>query len=397
MTYDHIPSKAKVCMLVLNDMVREARVTKEATSLAKSGFHIVVLAFSIEGKKSTHKTPEGFWIRRLFLRTRNLSKRPLFLLARYIEYIPKALGAAIEEKAGVYHAHDLPTLLPAYLASRFFGAKLLYDAHELWPDLPNMSVPTWWRLLERTLIHRSDRVITVSLPRAQILRDRYRLKRSPVVLHNCPFFRKISRTDILKKFIGNHGNFDLKIALYQGSISPDRGLEKLIDAGAYCQDDIVIIIMGFSQIPGYVDDLKSYTEKRGLAQKVMFHDPVPQSDILSYTASADVGVVIYQNTDLNSYYCAPNKLYEYLMAGLPVVACDFPGVRSIVSGQDLGVLMDPADPKSIGNKINLLCGNENIYTRIQQNVTQSAAERFSWEQEAKSLISLYNSLLVEPN
>jgi glycosyltransferase involved in cell wall biosynthesis len=118
---------------------------------------------------------------------------------------------------------------------------------------------------------------------------------------------------------------------------------------------------------------------------------VAPEQVVYYCMSASLGVVIYQNTGLNNYYTAPNKLYEYMQAGLPVASSDFPALKEVVEGYDLGCTFDPEEPESIAEAINLVLAYGQRYDTMRRNALE-AAKIFNWENESRKLLDIYERL-----
>jgi glycosyltransferase involved in cell wall biosynthesis len=376
-----------VCMLIMNTMRYEGRVVREAQALGKVGHEVAVLAFAEQGLPIVEK--EGpFTIHRFWLRTRRLPKSKGFLLARYLEYVPKATILSARAKADVYHAHDLPTLLPAYWAARLVGARIVYDAHELWPYLPGMAGKGWWRWLERTLIHKADRVITANEGRACFLQEKYRLSRKPLAVHNYPLYKPMQRTALLHDYLGQQGISPRFIVLYQGVFQEDRYLDSLIASADSLPHDIVIVLIGYSLQPTYGEYLRDMARSR---DNVVFHEAIPQAQLLNYTASADVGIVFYKRQGPNYDYCAPNKLYDYIMTGLPSIGNHLRCLEEFEK-QGVAILVDPSTPSQIAEAILHLEEDPGLYTVMRRKALQLAREVYRWDRESSKLIATYAEL-----
>ena len=115
-------------------------------------------------------------------------------------------------------------------------------------------------------------------------------------------------------------------------------------------------------------------------------------ELVPYTASADIGILLYRNDCRNNYYCAPNKLFEYMMMGLPVIAANYPGLLPLVEGEDVGLCVDPESPKAIAGAVNRLAGDPDRRERMRRNGLQLTRDRYNWEIESTPLLELYGSL-----
>src|SRR5205085_1270352 len=181
----------------------------------------------------------------------------------------------------------------------------------------------------------ADLSITVNEFIAEEMARRYHC-RPPLVLLNCPApppgFDPAARYDLLRPRLGLDGA--RKIVLYQGWMAEGRGLENLVRAAPLLAGDAVVVLMGYGD---YQAALARLAGAEG-AGRVFFLPAVPQRDLLAYCASADVGIIPYQAVDLNNYFTSPNKLFDFIQAGAPIVGSDFPFLRQVIVTHDLGVV-----------------------------------------------------------
>jgi glycosyltransferase involved in cell wall biosynthesis len=385
---------AKICMyrLEYTDVIFDSRVLREAETLSE--YHQVHI-IDVLGDHSCKTEQKGnIQIERIELKSRSFPSSLFFKALKYMEFVIRASLRGMWKKCDAYHAHDFPTLLPALIAGKWNRAKVIYDSHELWTEMGNLSglsykIAKW---LEGFLIRKVDRVLVANRSRAIIMVEMYQGISLPSVIMNCPPLEENIHLRNPRRLIESTGDGETgnrKIVLYQGGLSPGRGIENLVGAAEYFRDHIILILFGQGPLK---EDLIQQVYRRGFEKKVFFHDYVPYSDLLDYTASADAGVITYQNTCLNNYYCAPNKLFEYVAAGLPVAACHFPELEHFVKEYGIGRLFDPDDPVSIAAAINGIFESETEYERMKQN-TARVRENFNWAAEAKKLLNIYDELL----
>ena len=308
----------------------------------------------------------------------------------YASYWMKAEKLASSFQADVYHAHDLNTLFPAYLAARKTGAKMVYDAHELYTDRNTLLKKTAFynfaiKRSEAFLIKRADAVITVNESIANELSNLYRVSRPHVVM-NCPNYRTIARNNILREHFGINGG--QQIILYLGSITFNRGLEESIIA-MQTVPGAVLAIMGYGN-PDYISSLKEKAVALGIEEKVRFVPPVLPHEVVQYAASADIGLVPIQNACKSYYYCSPNKLFESMVAGLPVAASDFPELRRVIEHTNCGLLFDSSNPDDIANVLNKMISDDNLVEKMRRGAVHNA-HHYSWEEESKKLLSIYST------
>jgi len=390
-----------VCMLVTTDMKNDPRVARHADTLGSHGFHVTVIC-PISKRTQPHELRTDYQIIRPRSTVREaLSKvadrRHLFSIVRdtepakqrpyaWINLLSIAASFLItqlilvrtakKQNAQIYCANDFDTLLATILAAGL-DRVIVYDSHELWPDMMLVPEPVKAvaRSIEKVLISRADFVMTVNEFIAIELASRYSLKRLPQVVYNCP------RVDSLKL---RKRRTSRKVALYQGLYAPERGLENLVRAADYLLPDICLVFRGYGVIE---QELRSLSAGR---RNVRFDTPVKMSELVSAASEADVGLIPYLPTNLCNYLASPNKLFEYIQAGLPVVASDLPFMRKLILENDIGMLFDARDPRSIASAIN--GSTRSRVLRRQRANLASVATRYNWEFESEKLLKSYASL-----
>jgi glycosyltransferase involved in cell wall biosynthesis len=419
-------SASRVCMFVHNPLLHDARVEREAATLAAAGYDVRVVAargastparerrdgFEIE-RVDSDPAPTRVLRRALAARGRGadigtvaaplLGGRPgvrgaaerlalrAHLAAELARYVRRAAAAAGTAPAQVWMAHDLDTLPAAWLARRRFGGRLLYDSHELFSERIAVSSAArpFWRALERWLAPRADAVVTVGDGVAAELARRYRIA-SPAVVRNLPASAPDAAGDAspLRPALGLPA--EARIALYLGGLQPGRGLERLVDVAARLDDGDVVVLMGPGH-PEYVAGLRERAARAGAAEQVVLAPAVPTEDVVTWAAGADVGLALIQNVSLSYFLSLPNKLFEYVAAGLPVVASDFPELRGVVEGRGLGVVCAPDDTDAIAHAIAWTLDDPERHERLRAAARAAGAE-LTWDSESRILVELVDRL-----
>ena len=381
----------KVCMVLMNttSLRSDARVRKEAASLAKAG-HIVCLVAKQLPNETFGKSLDGFSLRLVRLRTGGRTGAIVTNLIRYIEFNLKVLTRMLGFRADVYHAHDLDTLFPCWLAAKITGARLVYDSHELYTERP-IETPWLWRRLERSLIKRVDAVIAANEDRAEIMLKEYGAKELPTVIRNSPVPPSIAETSqyTLREVIPVEFQ-NKRLLVYQGALSPNRCLENVLRSVQHLDPSAVLVFLGHeSSFSNSV--LRPLVTELNLIDRIHFAKAVDSRQVVHTLSSADLGVVIYRNSCRNNYLCAPNKLFDYCMAGLPCIACDFPPIRRIGAQFNVLEYFDPEDPCSIASAVNKFIHDPARYTAAKMAALQ-VARYYTWGREEETLQSLYERL-----
>lgn len=358
-----------VVMTLIKPFEPDPRVRKEAAYLAAQGHEVRVLAWDYTGSYPPFSKEDGFLVERLgpTMPPRRLSspllKRALVLLVWLLgglRFSWRAFRRARKLRPAVLLAHDLNTLHIAVASASFRKTPVLYDSHEDYPKKLRAEagrVLGWLAgVMERILLQSVDGVITVNESIASRFRGR---GFETIVLMNtvniASFESHISRAgELAAKYPALKSVRD-PVLLYQGSIVPDRGTSVMIEARRRLGRPAGLLIVGDSPVPGYLEDLK---DRYSGEPDVTFLGRVPMDDVPGIIARASLGLIILDRTpggDGNHENSLPNKLFDYLAAGVPVVSTDFPEIRRVVEGVpgeapegSCGLLVeDPTDPDEL--------------------------------------------------
>jgi len=397
----------KICLVVANDMTHDSRVDRHADTLGANGHDVTVLCVQTLRTKREETKAHYSIIRRKDLLRRLIEARmhiratqdstayraaeeatnvslPRSMIRKFFRLalaVVFDVTMALEAKrlnADLYICNDLDTL-PVGAFMSLLGRKVVYDAHELYPDLFGETQPyvrALMRRMESFLMRFTDLVITVNEFIASELSSRYGIP-PPTVVMNCP-------GSLLEKPEARSERRE-KTVLYHGGLTRERGLENIVLACKHLRENVRIVFRGEGPIEARLKELA-----RGL-QNCVFEKPVPVNEVISKAAEADVGIVAYLPTTLNNLYASPNKLFEYLQAGLPVVGSNIPFIRQILVENEVGLVFDPYDPIDIAGAIDLIT-REEIHEKMKRNV-EKARGQFSWEVESRKFLHAIYGLL----
>jgi glycosyltransferase involved in cell wall biosynthesis len=313
--------------------------------------------------------------------------------------LPWAEAAAeVAPGADVHHGHDVDGLAAAVASADRAGGLVVYDSHEVYLESGQHArqgafARRWLRSLERRLARRAVALVTVNRSLEEVLRRDLGITRS-VVVHNAPprWTPPEPAPDLIRERLGLSA--DDPIALYHGGFSAHRGLEQL--AGAILEpglERVHAVFLGYGSQRAMLDELASDPRFGGRLHVV---DAVPPTELLPWVASADVAVMAIQPSTLNHRLATPNKLFEALAAGVPVVVSDFTEMREIVLGNPdgpLGAVCQPADVSDVARAIRevvQLPADE--ADAVRARCLRAAHDRWNWETESGGLVALYEEL-----
>lgn len=295
--------------------------------------------------------------------------------------------------ANIIMAIDLPMLPVAANHAATCGAKLVYDSHELFGEQEfSNKERRLWKRIEKKYIKHCDAVITVNPSIASELKQRYSLNAAHV-LYNAidPIPKKLNHKHHLFHQVF-HLPADTKILLFQGGVSKGRHLETLVKSIKFLKNElIVLIILG----DGYfVNTLEQMVQAMEMNHRIYFHPAVPQEELLNYTQSVDAGIIPYQAICLNNYYCTPNKLFEFIAAGIPILGSNLPEIESIIHKYHIGLTGDMSHPKKLARLIDQFFQDENDLKQWKNN-SLIAQKNISWRNEEKKLLEIFEGIQTD--
>jgi glycosyltransferase involved in cell wall biosynthesis len=371
-------------MLLHKSVEFDSRVRREASALVGAGHDVVVL--ELAHAPLDVRGLDGF--RRCSVLPPQTVRRLLPFHLYRAAFLLGFVRAVVRLRPQVVHAHDAAMLVPGALGAWLCGARLVYDSHELATGVPYRE-RGWAALvaaIERIIVPRCLAVITVSDGIAQKLRERYRLPRTPTVVRNVSAL-EVSGDGGLRTGLGLA--VDAPLVLHQGAPAPGRGCEVLVKAVAGLKG-VNLAFLGDPE-PGYGAQLTALIEEMGLVDRVVLLPSVPLSELLAHTTEADVGVSLLQDSCENHRLALPNKLFEYIAAGVPVVASALPEMRRLIDEFGVGWCVTPDDPVAVGTGLQIALeaarGDEGLHERLR-----TASAQLRWTVERERLLELYSEL-----
>lgn len=404
----------RVLMMVPDCFMIDRRVLQQARSLSQAGYSVTLLA-GFECAREESYNWEGIPIHRYRYdwddeRLKRLRERlprhdglRMLVNRLWMKFVARllpfsafdmfVLSKARQFPADVVHVHDLPLLKHGAQRARELGARLVFDAHEIYYEQEVLPPRVRRRLAaqERRYVPACDLFSTVNDAIADYFERRHGVR--PLVLFNAADrppagFDRDSRAELRRRA-------DLpaaaRVVLYQGWISSERNLDTLVRAAAALPPDAYLVMIGYGE---YEAELKRMVEPRPWRDRVRFLGRVEPDEILRLTAGADLGVIPYLPIDLNHRLCSPNKFFEYVQAAVPILAHDLAFFRDM--GQRYGVVVT-ADLAGDTGASTAIAGMLADPTRLEsmRAACRTAAQTLHWDTEARKLLAAYDAMRRE--
>ncbi len=365
----------KIIVSVISDLVTDQRVQKECNTLHKMGYEVLLI-----GRKSKR----NFILKDLpykTIRFQNLfEKGPLM----YLVFNVQLFFYLLFKKANILWSNDLDTLLPNFFISRFKNSTLIYDSHEYFTEsVYKKSSKKIWEMVERKLFPRLKNVITVNDSIKKIYENKYKV---PVtVIRNLPYQFKNGCAD-------NRGILPLhkrKLIIQGMGLNENRGAEEAVLMMQFLPADFNLYFIGNGTI---LTKLKKMVVDLNLQSKITFIDPLPYEQMMQYTMQGFLGL-IFEKIDVSDEHllALPNKLFDYIHAGIPVLSSEAVEIKSIITQYNIGTSADNLNPQELAKKVIEISEDKEQYDLWKSN-TAAACEVLNWENEEKILIDFMEGL-----
>lgn len=362
--------KRKVYLSVINDLSGDQRIHRIASTLVEAGFSVTVVGRKLPD--SLPLSPRPYQTRRMKLW---FTRGKLF----YLEYNLRLFFFLLFRSFEMLNANDLDTLLANYLVARLRRKRLIYDSHEYFTEVPELierpQTRAIWLRLERWIFPRLTNVYTVNSSLARIYAETYQV---PVeVIRNVPIPQAAPPSAPLS---------GPPILLYQGAVNVGRGIELMIRTMAHLPGKVLWII-GKGDI---LEEMQALVQQQPHPERILFKGFVPLEQLSSFTQQATLGLSLEEDLGANYRYASPNKVYDYLQAGVPVLVSKLPEMEQTVSTYGVGKVLTEEDrsPERLATLIDAMLSNKEEYQNWQQ-ACLIAREELNWEQEKHKLIQIY--------
>lgn len=353
---------------VTNDLVFDQRMHRICTSLSRAGYRVTLVGRELSNSRPLQK--EAF----TQIRLRCLFNRGFLF---YTEYNIRLFFFLLSEKPDAICAIDLDTILPCLFVSRIKSIPRIYDAHEYFTELKEVRtrpfVKKVWTAIERWAVPAFDRGYTVSAGLADKFREKY--GRNYKVIRNLPVLKPVAEVP-REEYI-----------VYQGAVNEARGFEYLIPAMKEIPYKLVVCGDG-----NFMQQLKALIKQNGVAEKVELKGMLLPQQLREIAARATLGIGLAEKEGINQYHALPNKFLEYMHAGLPQVAMNFPEYQKINAQFKIAVLLDELTVPGVVKSINETMRNKTLLQQMHHNAVQ-AREIYCWQSEEKLLLQFYRQVL----
>jgi glycosyltransferase involved in cell wall biosynthesis len=370
--------KKKIIVSVINDLVTDQRVARTCSVLQELNYDVLLVGRELKNSQPLQK--RDYDCKRMKLL---FEQGPQF----YLFFNIRLFFILLFTKTDVLLANDLDTLLPNYLVSKIKGVKLIYDSHEIFCEVPELQANSGkrriWEKLESWIVPKLKYCITVNQSIADYFNDKYKVPF--IFVRNIPNYTNIEN---LKSRADLNLPMGKKIVILQGAgINVHRGAEELVEAFQYLDETYLLLIIGSGDV---IQQLKESVFKLHLQNKVKFIDKIPASELRHYTSNSNLGVTIDKDSNMNYHFSLPNKVFDYMHAGIPILATKLPEIENLINKYHIGVFIENHDPQHIAKQINDFL-NSTEYFEYKSNTVIASIEN-NWQTEKQKLIKLLDQL-----
>jgi len=372
----------KIIVSVTSDLSTDQRVHRSCLALQKQGFEVILV-----GRKLPASPPvpeRSYKTQRLQLW---FHKGALF----YAAFNIRLFFYLLFSKTDALFSNDLDSLPANYMASILKGKFLVYDSHEYYTGVPELEhrpfVRSVWKTFEKWIFPKLKIIITVNDSIAGIYKKEY--GKDLIVIRNVPQSPKgltsKTKSDLRKELQLPQAK---KLAILQGSgINIQRGAEEAVEAMQYL-DDISLLILGGGDV---LSTLQELVKKYKLEDKIIFKSRMPYTEMMKYTMACDIGLTFDKDTNVNYKFSLPNKIFDYIHAGIPVLASRLTEVEKVITTYDIGTFIENHNPQHIAEKLQQVLADSHTLARWEKNL-HLAAKDLNWEEESKKFPDIIHEL-----
>lgn len=371
--------KKRIVVSVINDLVTDQRVSRTCHELHSMGYDVLLVGRKLPASLDMPATP--YKVKRMNLL---FKKGALF----YAFYNWRLFWLLLFTKSDILWSNDLDTLLANRMASKFKRTPVIFDSHEYFTEVPeldhNKFAKKVWQKIEKSIVPKLKYCITVNKSLAHLFKEKY--NKDFYVIRNVP----VRNTQPKIKSRVDLGMPEGKtILILQGSgINVDRGSEELVQAFKHLNDQYHLYIVGNGDVIG---TLKKMVMDLNLENKITFVGKLPYSELIQYTMNADAGLTLDKNTNINYQFSLPNKIFDYIQCGIPVISSDLVELRNVITHYQIGMIAKEVTPESIADTIHIFFNTPLVYQQAKANTIKAASE-LNWDVEKNVLAKLLSTL-----
>ncbi len=342
-------------MAVTNDLVTDRRVMRHAGTLRGEGFEVLCI-----GRNDLGVRCKRGW---------------LF----YAEYNVRLWWRLLRTKADIVWANDTDTLLGCFMAAQMKRKKLVMDAHELFPEVPELIGREWvkrvWESLERRLMPKCDALLTVCQSIADYYKNRYGVEME--VVRNVPVMEAWQRGKVAERQSGE------RILLYQGNVNKGRGVDWAIDALEWLEECRLVVAGGGDLL----EEMKTYAAAKPWAGRIEFTGRLTPGELERLTVGASVGLVMLEDMGLSYHYALPNRIGDFIAAGVPMVVSDLPEMATVVRRFGVGEVMDGVGARALAESVKKV-----LARKWGEADFAEARGEMDWNKEKEKLIKIIETI-----
>ncbi len=357
----------KILVSVTNDITTDQRVKKVCDTLHKNGYEIVLIGRQLKDSVPLNRAYKTKRIRLLF------NKGFLF----FAEFNVRLFFVLFFSKKNMLLSNDLDTLVPNYLVSILQRKKLIYDSHELFPEIPELVhkplVKKFWTTIEAFIVPKLKNNYTVCNSIATFYEDKYAVSFNTIM--NLPTLKETTTCNL------PFNTENKKIILYQGAVNIGRGLELMIETMEFL-DNHIFVIVGNGDI---FESLKKTAATKQLTTKVIFLGKLAPEKLFKITPHAHLGISIEEDLGLNYRFALPNKIFDYIQAKVPILVSNLPEMKQVVIQHNVGEIVKSRKPKELALQIT------NLLEKDFNDALKNAKENLIWNKQEKKLLAIFKN------
>lgn len=371
--------KIRVCDVVRNSVWYDPRVIKQIDEYVKADFDVSVVGEEDDryNANEIERIPASVRIVKIKEKYKRIQNKFNTVL-KEISVCKSLANEIVASKPDIIHANDLDALLAAYMATRRWKCKIVFDTHEVYTDNFGLASAVlkkiFWSFVEAWIIRRVDLVVCVSNAASEFFATKYNIPK-PLVVTNCAKRQVHYGQESVKSpyfEVLNHGQF------YEG-----RGYDIMVEAAAITENpQINYVLRGFGRME---PELRSFVDNKGL-NNVSFSPPVKTTELIPAARTSHVGLAITVPINLNFKLSVSNKIFEYISAGLPVIMSDIPEHRYLNEKYSFGIILKENTAECLRDAVTVLYENKELYKQYAANAKR-LSEELNWETEFAKLMA----------